>query len=64
MNDRLDALLGQIRRLEKELILETQKKEAEFCYEIHGKKVQFTEAAKVLQTRITLCQKLRAERSA
>jgi hypothetical protein len=64
MNDRLDALLGQIRHLEKELILETHKKETEFCCEIHGKKVQFTEAAKVLQTRITLCQKLRAERSA
>ena len=64
MNDRLDALLGQIRHLEKELILVAHKKETEFCYEIHGKKVQFTEAAKVLQTRITLCQKLRAGRSA
>ena len=48
MNDRLDALLGQIRHLEKELVLETHKKETEFCYEIHGKKVQFTEAAKAL----------------
>ena len=63
MNDRLDALLGQIRHLEKELILAAHKKETEFCYEIHGKKVQFTEAAKALQTRITLCQKLRAGRS-
>jgi hypothetical protein len=31
MNDRLDALLGQIRHLEKELILEAHKKETEFC---------------------------------
>ena len=54
MNDRLDALLGQIRHLEKELILETQKKEAEFCYEIHGKKVQFTEAAKARHKRLRL----------
>jgi hypothetical protein len=45
MNDRLDALLHQIRLLERELIQETQKKETEFCYEIHDKKVQFTEAA-------------------
>jgi hypothetical protein len=54
MNDRLDALFGQIRHLEKELILETQKKEAEFCYEIHGKKVQFTEAAKARHKRLRL----------
>jgi hypothetical protein len=33
MNDRLDALLGQIRHLEKELILEAHKKETEFSYE-------------------------------
>jgi len=45
MNGRLDALLGQIQNLEKELILEAHKKKVEFCYEIHGKKVQFTEAA-------------------
>jgi len=46
MNDRLDILVGQIRHLEKELILETKKKETEFCYEVHAKRVQFTEAAK------------------
>ena len=54
MNDRLDALLGQIRHLEKELVLEAHKKEAEFCYEIHGKKVQFTEAAKARHKRLRL----------
>lgn len=52
MNDRLDALLEQIRQLEKELILETKKKETEFCYEIHEKKVQFTEAAKAQHKRL------------
>jgi hypothetical protein len=54
MNDRLDALLGQIRHLEKELVLEAHKKEAEFCYEIHGKKVQFTDAAKARHKRLRL----------
>lgn len=52
MNDRLDALLEQIRLLEKELIVETKKKEAIFCYEIHDKKVQFTEAAKARHKRL------------
>jgi hypothetical protein len=46
MNDRLDALLGQIHDLERELARETQKKESEFCYEIHARKVRFTNAAK------------------
>ena len=64
MNDRLDALLGQIRQLEKELILETQKKETEFCYEIHAKKVQFTEAAKAehKQLRISFYRYLASSR--
>jgi len=46
MNQRLEALLTQIRLLEEELVQETKKKEAEFGYQIRGKKVQFTEAAK------------------
>jgi hypothetical protein len=54
MNDRLDTLLGQIRLLEKELIRETQKKEAVFCYKVHGKAVQFTEAAKAAHKRLHL----------
>lgn len=45
MNDRLDSLLSQIRELEKELIRETQKKEAEFCYKVQEKKVAFTKEA-------------------
>ena len=52
MSNRLDELLGQIRRLEKELILETQKKETEFCYEFREKKVQFTAAAKAQHKRL------------
>jgi hypothetical protein len=54
MTDRLDALLAQIRLLEKELIRETQKKEGEFCYEVHDKTVQFTEAAKATHRRFRL----------
>lgn len=46
MNDRHDALLGQIHELEKEFLRETQKKEQEFCYQVHAKRVQFTAAAK------------------
>ncbi len=51
MNDRLNAILAQIRLLEKELIAETKKKEAQFCYTVHEKKVRFTEAAKAEQRR-------------
>ncbi|HXN48089.1 MAG TPA: hypothetical protein VN893_15685 [Bryobacteraceae bacterium] len=47
MNERLDALLGKMRLLEQELILETKKKEAEFCYNVHEKAVHFTEEAKI-----------------
>ena len=54
MNDRLDALLDQIRRLEKELVQETRRKETEFCYTIHNKKVQFTAVAKVRHQRLRL----------
>jgi hypothetical protein len=47
MNERIDALLGKMRILEHELIQETQKKEAEFCYKVHEKAVHFTEEAKI-----------------
>jgi len=46
MNDKFDGLLGQIRLLEQELIQAAKSKEAEFCYEVHAKAVQFTDAAK------------------
>jgi len=54
MNQRLEALLTQIRLLEEELVQETKKKEAEFGYEIHGKKIQFTEAAKARHKQLRL----------
>ncbi len=46
MNERLDTLLGKMRELERELMEETQKKEAEYCYKIKGGSVQFTDAAR------------------
>jgi hypothetical protein len=54
MNDTLDSLLGKIRQLEKELVEEGKKKEKEFCYSIHAKKVRFTEAAKTAHLRLRL----------
>jgi hypothetical protein len=54
MNDRLDALLDQVRRLEKELVQEARKKESEFCYKVHDKEVQFTEAAKASHKQLRL----------
>jgi hypothetical protein len=54
MNQRLEALLTQIRLLEEELVQETKKKEAEFGYRIHEKKVQFTEAAKARHKQLRL----------
>jgi hypothetical protein len=47
MNDRLDAVIARMRLLERELILETQRKEGEFCYTVHEKAVRFTEEAKI-----------------
>lgn len=54
MNDRLNALLGQIRQLEQELVEEARKKEAEFCYKVHARKVQFTTAAKARHRQLRL----------
>jgi len=46
MTDRLDTLLGQVRQLEKEMVGEARKTELEFCYKVHVKTVQFTDAVK------------------
>ena len=54
MNQRLDELLGKMRLLEQELILETQKKEAEFCYSVHEKAVHFTEEARIRHLKFRL----------
>ena len=52
MNERLDALLGQIHELERELVREAKAKEAEFCYEIHARKARFTAEAKARHTKL------------
>lgn len=54
MNDSIDTLLGKIRQLEKELLNEGKKKEEQFCYSVHSKKVEFTEAAKAGHRRLRL----------
>jgi len=54
MNNRIDTLLAQIHLLEKELVQETKKKEAAFCYTVHEKRVQFTEEAKARHKRFRL----------
>jgi hypothetical protein len=46
MNVKLEGLLDQVRQLEKEMIGEARKMETAFCYQIHEKKVQFTDTAK------------------
>jgi len=46
MNNKLEGLLQEIRRLEKELYAEIQKKEKEFFYNIRGKRVYFEEAVR------------------
>ena len=45
MNDRLDTMLGQMRQLERDIVEETQRKAADFCYQVRDRKVHFTEAA-------------------
>jgi len=47
MNDKLDALLGQMREIEKEILRELSRKETEFFYKVEGKKVRFTREAQV-----------------
>jgi len=46
--------MAQIHLLEKELIVETKKKEAVFCYTVHQKKMLFTEAAKAEHKRLRI----------
>lgn len=44
--NRIQEIIEQIKRLEKELTLEIQIKETEFYYQIKGKKIYFEETAK------------------
>jgi len=57
MNDKLQSLIEAIKKLEQELSLEFQKKEAEFSYRIRGKKVLFDQEIKrqhkLIATRIS-----------
>jgi len=46
---RIDEIINDIKRLEKELLVEIQKKEEEFFYKIKGKKIFFEEEAKKYQ---------------
>jgi hypothetical protein len=46
MNDSLETLLEKMRVLEKDILLELQKKEQEFFYEVHQGKIRFTEEAR------------------
>ncbi len=46
MDDRLEILLDKLRTLERELAVEIQKKEEEFFYQIHRKKVRFQQRIK------------------
>jgi hypothetical protein len=52
MNNKLQSLIEAIKKLEQELTLEFQKKEAEFSYKIHGKKVLFDQEVKRQHKRI------------
>jgi hypothetical protein len=54
MNAKLDVLLDQVRHLEKEMVGEARKMETEFCYTVHAKAVQFTDAAKARHRRLRL----------
>ena len=51
MNDTLDTLLAKIRDLEREILDEGKRKEKQFCYSIHEKRVEFTEEATTTQRR-------------
>lgn len=64
MSDKLDALLGQMRQLEKELLRELGRKETEFFYRVKDKKIKFTAAAQARnrQLRMGLGQYLRRSR--
>lgn len=46
MSPRLEALIEEVRKLEKEMVGDARTKEAQFCYSIHERTVEFTGAAK------------------
>lgn len=46
---KINELIGEIKKLEGELALEIQKKEEEFYYKVKGRKIYFEEAARQYQ---------------
>jgi len=46
VSDRLESLLGQMRQLERDLVQETERKAADFCYHVKGRTAHFTDAAR------------------
>jgi hypothetical protein len=51
---RIEEIISQIKKLEKELVTEIQKKEEEFFYRIKGKKVIFEEEARAYQKQFSV----------
>jgi hypothetical protein len=54
MNERIDALIGKMRLLEQELVVEAKKRESEFCYTVHEKAVHFTDEARARHRKLRL----------
>jgi len=54
MNDRLEMLLEKFWTLERELAIELQKKQEEFFYQIHKKKVRFQREIKLQHKRLII----------
>lgn len=52
MNDKLDGLLGQLKRLEDELLVEIHAKEKEFSYSVQDGKVHFTKSVRQAHRRL------------
>jgi hypothetical protein len=54
MNDRLEMLLEKFRTLERELAMEFQKKQEEFFYQVHKKKVRFQREIRLEHKRLVV----------
>jgi hypothetical protein len=52
VNPKLESLINELRQLEKEMVGEARKKEAEFCYDVHEGAVRFTDEAKALHRKL------------
>ncbi|MEN8263068.1 MAG: hypothetical protein ABFR82_06355 [Nitrospirota bacterium] len=61
--DKLQEPLDKIKVLESELSFEIQKKEEEFFYKIHGRKVYFEEAVRKQHKHLVMNIKIKLNRS-